>query len=854
MQVPRLARPRDFVGFARDGRLENPASMQCGTCLVHAFRESAGGNQIEAELNKMWPNAAETRKENHMRKKLLCALMSVGLCAMLVPATALAESFSGGGTPAVSLFEVNGQLGGTAVSALGADQGFAAQPIAEKASSVLNCEIEGPCEQANEEMFDIGSMLPNGACVTAINLTTPTILNGANQTYSSGIPNYAYISVTTRIFDEPRAETLTSYATVKTKSDGIFTVNLKVTLTGKYIVNIDAQPHSVPYDGETHSGFEGLSTSLTDVGKGAYPQGYQGNLVYSYAKADGTVLPAEPSEVGDYTVTIAVPDDNVNFKGSTTLRFSIFAEDEAEAEYQAAPNGQWIKSSFDEAVASVYKGGTIKLLTDVTLTTYVTLDKPVTVTSKDAAHPKAIKMTHDSHGCLMNVTGQDIVLKDVVLDGGSAEGIESVRAAIIVSGGKLTLGDGAIVRNNKSVSEYLCGGGVRVSSGSLVLDGGVITGNVSSYKKAGGGGGVYVYSGSFTMKRGSIEGNVSLNNGGGLYVYKGTASISGGTISGNSASNVGGAVMADVHATLNLGGGKIVGNSAENFAGGIECSPLSSVNVSGDPVVAGNASPEEVDGGLYIDGASSYGWPNVAIGQLSDDANVHFYTWAEEDGFLIASSADGYAITQGDMDKMTYVGGNYYLKLVDKGSDSKAVAGNQVVLASANHFVEAAAGEGGSVSPLGKIGVCEGSSLTFSVVPDEGFEIDDVLVDGVSVGAVASYVFEDIQGNHVMSATFKEKELPDNGDGLQPGDDGDGSGDAGAGGAPDDEADDGANGAGNQPSSGDSPQSLSSGDGGSKAVAVTGDAAGTKFSTAVLAAGVGALALAACAVARRRVE
>lgn len=789
-----------------------------------------------------------------MRKKLLCALMSVGLCAMLVPATALAESFSGGGTPAVSLFEVNGQLGGTAVSALGADQGFAAQPIAEKASSVLNCEIEGPCEQANEEMFDIGSMLPNGACVTAINLTTPTILNGANQTYSSVIPNYAYISVTTRIFDEPRAETLTSYATVKTKSNGIFTVNLKVTLTGKYIVNIDAQPHSVPYDGETHSGFEGLSTSLTDVGKGAYPQGYQGNLVYSYAKADGTVLPAEPSEVGDYTVTIAVPDDNVNFKGSTTLRFSIFAEDEAEAEYQAAPNGQWIKSSFDEAVASVYKGGTIKLLTDVTLTTYVTLDKPVTVTSKDAAHPKAIKMTHDGHGCLMNVTGQDIVLKDVVLDGGSAEGIESVRAAIIVIGGKLTLGDGAIVRNNKSVSEYLCGGGVRVFSGSLVLDGGVITGNVSSYKKAGGGGGVYVYSGSFTMKRGSIEGNVSLNNGGGLYVYKGTASISGGTISGNSASNVGGAVMADVHATLNLGGGKIVGNSAENFAGGIECSPLSSVNVSGDPVVAGNASPEEVDGGLYIDGASSYGWPNVAIGQLSDDANVHFYTWAEEDGFLIASSADGYAITQGDMDKMTYVGGNYYLKLVDKGSDSKAVAGNQVVLASANHFVEAAAGEGGSVSPLGKIGVCEGSSLTFSVVPDEGFEIDDVLVDGVSVGAVASYVFEDIQGNHVMSATFKEKELPDNGDGLQPGDDGDGSGDAGAGGAPDDEADDGANGAGNQPSSGDSPQSLSSGDGGSKAVAVTGDAAGTKFSTAVLAAGVGALALAACAVARRRVE
>lgn len=788
-----------------------------------------------------------------MRKKLLCALMSVGLCTMLVPATALAESFSGGGTAAVSLFEANGQLGGTAVSALETDQGFAAQPIAEKASSVLKCEIEGPCDRANEKTFDIGSMLPKGAYVTAIDLTLPTILNGANQTYSPGIPNYAYISVTTRIFDEPQSETLTSYAEVKTKSHGTFTVSLKVTLTGKCIVNIDAQPHSVLYDGKAHSGFKGPSTSLTNEGKKVYPEGYQGDLVCSYAKADGTVLSAAPSEVGDYTVTIAVPDDNADFKGSTTLRFSILAEDAAEAEYQEASNGQWIKNSFDEAVASVYEGGTIKLLTDVTLTTYVTLDRPVTVTSKDAAHPKVIKMTHDGHGCLMNVTGEDIVLKDVVLDGGSAEGIESVRAAIIVDGGKLTLGDGAIVRNNKSVSEELCGGGVYVLSGALVLDGGVITGNVSSYKKAGGGGGVYVYRGSFTMKRGSIEGNVSLNNGGGLYVHKGTASISGGTISGNSASNVGGAVMADVDATLNLGGGKIVGNSAENFAGGIECAPCSSVNVSGGPVVAGNTSPEEVDGGLYLDGASDPGWPNVAIGQLSDDANVHFYTWAEKDGFLIASSADGYAIMQGDMGKMTYVGGNYYLKLVDKGSDSKAVAGNQVVLASAKHVVESSAGEGGSVSPLGKIGVCEGSSLTFSVVPDEGFEIDDVLVDGVSVGAVASYVFEDIQGDHAMSATFKEKELPDNGDGLQPGDDGDGSGDAGAGGASDDEADDGANGAGDWPSSSDSPQSLSNGDGGSKAAAVTGDAAGTKFSAAVLAAGVGALALTACAVARRRV-
>ena len=63
---------------------------------------------------------------------------------------------------------------------------------------------------------------------------------------------------------------------------------------------------------------------------------------------------------------------------------------------------------------------------------------------------------------------------------------------------------------------------------------------------------------------------------------------------------------------------------------------------------------------------------------------------------------------------------------------------------------------GGSISPVGDTIVDEGSTRNFAITPDAGYVVNDVLVDGTSVGATTSYTFTTVSANHTISATFRE--------------------------------------------------------------------------------------------------
>ena len=69
--------------------------------------------------------------------------------------------------------------------------------------------------------------------------------------------------------------------------------------------------------------------------------------------------------------------------------------------------------------------------------------------------------------------------------------------------------------------------------------------------------------------------------------------------------------------------------------------------------------------------------------------------------------------------------------------------------------ITATAGEGGSITPIGRTYVKEGESQTFTITPMAGYAISAVLVDGTSVGAVTSYTFENVTGSHTIEARFK---------------------------------------------------------------------------------------------------
>ncbi|MBS5590068.1 S-layer homology domain-containing protein [Muriventricola aceti] len=71
------------------------------------------------------------------------------------------------------------------------------------------------------------------------------------------------------------------------------------------------------------------------------------------------------------------------------------------------------------------------------------------------------------------------------------------------------------------------------------------------------------------------------------------------------------------------------------------------------------------------------------------------------------------------------------------------------------HTITATAGTGGSISPSGAVGVRHTGEETFTITPDSGYNIADVEVDGFSQGAVNTYTFTNVTGDHTINATFK---------------------------------------------------------------------------------------------------
>ena len=76
-------------------------------------------------------------------------------------------------------------------------------------------------------------------------------------------------------------------------------------------------------------------------------------------------------------------------------------------------------------------------------------------------------------------------------------------------------------------------------------------------------------------------------------------------------------------------------------------------------------------------------------------------------------------------------------------------------LLSNRYTITATAGENGAIAPSAAVEVEEGENQTFTITPDRGYEVADVLIDGVSVGAVKTYTFEAVDANHTIDATFR---------------------------------------------------------------------------------------------------
>lgn len=71
-----------------------------------------------------------------------------------------------------------------------------------------------------------------------------------------------------------------------------------------------------------------------------------------------------------------------------------------------------------------------------------------------------------------------------------------------------------------------------------------------------------------------------------------------------------------------------------------------------------------------------------------------------------------------------------------------------------SHKITAGAGTNGKISPSGVLNIRSGTDPTFTVTPDAGYRIAQVLVDGVPAAITGNYTFTDLQADHTISATF----------------------------------------------------------------------------------------------------
>ena len=74
--------------------------------------------------------------------------------------------------------------------------------------------------------------------------------------------------------------------------------------------------------------------------------------------------------------------------------------------------------------------------------------------------------------------------------------------------------------------------------------------------------------------------------------------------------------------------------------------------------------------------------------------------------------------------------------------------------------ITASAGPNGTITPSGTLSVPYGSNASFTIAPNTGYRIQDVLVDGVSVGTHYSYTFTNVTTDHTISATFAVEVAP----------------------------------------------------------------------------------------------
>ncbi|MFN8586379.1 MAG: hypothetical protein U0704_01155 [Candidatus Eisenbacteria bacterium] len=199
--------------------------------------------------------------------------------------------------------------------------------------------------------------------------------------------------------------------------------------------------------------------------------------------------------------------------------------------------------------------------------------------------------------------------------------------------------------------------------------------------------------------------------------------------------------------------------------------------VAGD--VAGGASTSALQVGKYSGGSWSYptvGTRTATTTQATGLTSFSDFALAESGNWTITASAGSNgrispsgAVSVANAGSQSFTitpDAHYHVAdvLVD-GASVGAVTSYSFTNVTADHTIAASfaldtytitasAGANGSISPNGATTVSYGGSQSYTISANSGYHVADVLVDGVSAGAVTSYSFTSVAANHTIAASF----------------------------------------------------------------------------------------------------
>jgi hypothetical protein len=201
-------------------------------------------------------------------------------------------------------------------------------------------------------------------------------------------------------------------------------------------------------------------------------------------------------------------------------------------------------------------------------------------------------------------------------------------------------------------------------------------------------------------------------------------------------------------------------------------SGLITINVIGDTTVEPNETFT-----LTLTGATNatIGSPSTAVGTILNDDTYTITASAGANGSISPSGA--VSVPPGGSQAFTITPNSCYhvAEVLVDGASAGAVTTFTFASIAANHtisasfaldtlIITASAGSGGSIAPTGPVAVNCGASQSFTIAPGACSHIDDVLVDGSSVGAMTAYTFPAVSANHTIAAAFAPDQLLSIGD------------------------------------------------------------------------------------------